>query len=37
MNQRDACLSCLKQETYTKHQSEVIGLHDWRELPATAQ
>lgn len=37
MNQQDAYLICLKQEIYTKHQSEVIVLHDWRELPATAQ
>ena len=37
MNQREACLSSLKQEIPTKHQSEVIVLHVWIELPATAQ
>lgn len=37
MKQRDASLSCLKQDTYTTHRSEVIVLHDWGELPATAQ
>lgn len=31
MNQQDADLSSLKQEIYTKHQSEVIVLRDWRE------
>lgn len=32
MNQQDAYLSCSKQEIYTKHQSEVIVLHDCRQL-----
>lgn len=37
MNQHSAFLSCFKQQIYTKHQSEVIALHDWRQLLATAQ
>lgn len=37
MKQQEAYLRRLKQEMYTTHQCEVIVLHDWRELPATAQ
>lgn len=37
MYQRDAYLSCLKQEIYTTYQTKVIVLHDRREQAATAQ